>query len=92
MNHLARLDTDRYALPQHARIIVYDGNERELITIYDCGVAQKPPSAQFLGNLGRVDVEHELERTPTGYAVSLRQSAVLEHLGADHYRVSKSPD
>lgn len=87
MNHLARVDEERYFLPRHARIVVFDRRERELLTIYDCGVTQKPPSAQLLGNLGRIDVSHVHERSVTGYTVSLREAAILEHLGADHYRI-----
>lgn len=92
MNHLARVDDERYVLPRHAHIVVFDHRERELLTIYDCGVAQKPPSAQLLGNLGRIDVAHEHERTVTGYTVSLREPAILEDLGEDHYRITPRED
>jgi hypothetical protein len=69
-------------------VIVYeteDGNE--LLTIYDCGAAQKPPSAQLIGNLGRVRAPHELEQTPTGYIVKMRGAAELvrEETDPDHY-------
>lgn len=85
MNHLAPADEDQWHLPSHARVIVYDQNERELVTIYDCGAAQKPPSAQLLGNLVRVDAEAVTEQTTTGYAVTLHERAVLEQQGDDHY-------
>lgn len=85
MNHLAPADENRWHLPQHARVIVYDQNDRELVTIYDCGAAQKPPSAQLLGNLVRVDAAHDTEQTTTGYAVTLQEQAVLEQQGEDHY-------
>lgn len=85
MNHLAPADENRWHLPHHARVIVYDRNDRELVTIYDCGAAQKPPSAQLLGNLVRVDAAHDTEQTTTGYAVTLQERAVLEEQGEDHY-------
>lgn len=78
---------ERYHLPKHAHVVVYDERERELITIYDCGAAQKPPSAQLLGNLVRVDARHEMEQTPTGYTVSLREESVLERQEEDHWVV-----
>ncbi|MXR42350.1 hypothetical protein GRX01_13505 [Halobaculum sp. WSA2] len=77
---------NRWRLATHARVIVYeteDGNE--LLTVYDCGAAQKPPSAQLIGNLVRVNAEHELERGPTGYAVSMRESADLVKQDEHHY-------
>jgi hypothetical protein len=79
---------NRWRLAAHARVIVYetdDGNE--LLTVYDCGAAQKPPSAQVIGNLVRVAAEHELERGPTGYAVSMREPAELVKQDADHYLI-----
>ncbi len=83
-------DGERYRLPRHAHVVVYDDRERELVTIYDCGAAQKPPSAQFLGNLVRVDADHELDRTPTGYTASLREPSVLERQGEDHWVIRAS--
>ncbi|MFC4552519.1 MULTISPECIES: hypothetical protein [Halorussus] len=85
MNTLAPAGENRWKLPQHAHVVVYDERERELLTIYDCGAAQKPPSAQVLGNLVRVRADHELERTPTGYVVRMREAAVLERQDDDHY-------
>lgn len=74
-----------FHLPNHAHIVVYDERERELITIYDCGYAQQPPSAHLLGNLVRIGARHELFQTPTGYTASLRAAAVLESQDADHW-------
>ena len=88
MNNLPRLDEgEAWRLPRHAHVVVYDRRERELLTIYDCGAAQKPPSAQLLGNLVRVRADHETRRSPTGYTVSLREPAVLRQQGAAHYVV-----
>ena len=87
MNHLAPVAADRWRLPRHARIVVYDREERELVTIYDCGAAQAPPSAQLLGNLVRVAADATTERTTTGYAVTLAEPAILERQGEDHYVV-----
>ncbi|WP_231183568.1 hypothetical protein [Haladaptatus sp. DYF46] len=76
----------RWRLPQHAHIIVYEAEGGdELLTIYDCGAAQKPPSAQLIGNLVRVRADHELERTITGYIVSMREESVLERQEKDHF-------
>ncbi len=86
MNHLAAAGTDEWHLPQHAHVIVHetdDGNE--LVTIYDCGAAQKPPSAQLIGNLVRVDAAHERLMQPTGYIVKLREKATLELQADDHW-------
>jgi hypothetical protein len=87
MNRLAPAGDGCYQLPQHAHVVVYDEKERELVTIYDCGAAQKPPSAQLLGNLVRVDAAHERERTATGYVVKMRESSVLEPQGDGHWVV-----
>lgn len=87
-NRLPKTGEDRWRLPQHARVIVYetdDGNE--LVTIYDCGAAQKPPSAQVIGNLVRIRPPHELEHTPTGYIVSLRGPGTLVRTDPDHYTI-----
>lgn len=92
MNHLAQVDGDRFLLPRHAHIIVYDGNDRELITVYDCGAAQKPPSAQLLGTLGRITARHGITRTHTGYVVRLEQPAILEHQGEDDFRIIPRTD
>ena len=85
MNRLAPEDENRWRLPQHAHIVVYDERETELLTIYDCGAAQKPPSAQVLGNLVRVKADHELEHTVTGYVVRMREEAILEKQDDDHW-------
>lgn len=88
MNHLPVADDDRWHLPHHAHIIVHetqDGNE--FLTIYDCGAAQKPPSAQLIGNLVRVDADHEFINQPTGYIAKLRENAVLERQDEDHWVV-----
>lgn len=88
MNHLAPYGEGAYKLPAHAHVIVYDGNDRELVTIYDCGAAQKPPSAQLLGTLGRIEAAHDLTHTETGYVVSMREAAVLEEDSEGHYRIA----
>lgn len=85
MNHLATAGTDRWQLPQHAHVIVHEVDERELLTIYDCGAAQKPPSAQLIGNLVRVDAEHERLVQPDGYIVKLREEATLEEQADSHW-------
>ncbi|WP_276281831.1 hypothetical protein [Halorussus caseinilyticus] len=87
MNTLARAEDgdDRWRLPQHAYVVVYDERETELLTIYDCGAAQKPPSARVLGNLVRVKADHELENTVTGYVVRMREESVLEKQDDDHW-------
>lgn len=86
MNKLAQVGEGRWHLPQHAHIIVYEADRGdELLTIYDCGAAQKPPSAQVIGNLVRVRAEHELDRTVTGYIVKMRERSVLVEQDADHF-------
>jgi hypothetical protein len=131
VNHLAPAPDDadenageRYLLPQHAHIVVYErdatasdrgadgtgggdreadgtgGGDREadgtggggagasqLVTIYDCGAAQKPPSAQLLGELGSVRAACETTANPTGYVVSMREPSVLVDEGDGHYVV-----
>lgn len=87
MNRLAWVEHDRFLLPRHAHLVVYDGNDRELLTIYDCGAAQKPPTAQLLGTLGRISCRHELTRTPTGYVVRLQEPAILERQDTDDFRI-----
>jgi hypothetical protein len=54
-----------------------DTGASQLVTIYDCGAAQKPPSAQLLGQLGSVRAACETTRNPTGYVVSMREPSVL---------------
>jgi hypothetical protein len=88
VNNLPVAGEDAWRLPQHAYIVVYetsDGNE--FLTVYDCGAAQKPPSAQVIGNLVRVDAAHETERQPTGYVVRMREAARLERLDEAHWVV-----
>jgi len=87
MNTLVPVGENRWRLPQHASIVVYDERETDRLTIYDCGAAQKPPSARILGNLVRVRADRELERTVTGYVVRMRESAVLERQDDDHWIV-----
>ncbi|USZ71175.1 hypothetical protein [Natronosalvus halobius] len=91
MNHLVPASDaeNRWHLPNHAHLVVYErgSGERGLLTIYDCGAAQKPPSAQLLGTLEAVDVRAETEATPTGRVVSLREPSVLEALDGDRYRI-----
>jgi len=86
MNKLAVADEGRYQLPGHAHIVVYERSEGEhLLTIYDCGAAQKPPSAQLIGHLVRVDADHELVDQPDGYIVKLRERATLERQADSHW-------
>lgn len=61
----------------------------QLVTIYDCGAAQKPPSAQLLGQLGSVRAACETTRNPTGYVVSMREPSVLVAEGDGQYVVRK---
>jgi hypothetical protein len=88
MNHLSTAGNDEWRLPRHAHVIVHEQEGgRELVTIYDCGAAQKPPSAQLIGNLVRVDAEHERLVQPNGYIVKLREEATLERQAEDHWVV-----
>jgi hypothetical protein len=92
VNHLAAAGEDAWRLAPHAHVIVHetsDGNE--FLTIYDCGAAQKPPSAQVIGNLVRVDAQHELLDQPTGYIAKLREPAQLLRQDTDHW-VIRSAD
>lgn len=86
MNKLPPVNGDTWKLAPHAHVIVYEALDGgELLTIYDCGAAQAPPSAQIVGNLVRTAADHELERQPTGYIVKLREDAVLHRQDDDHY-------
>lgn len=86
MNHLTVAADETWRLPQHAHVIVHETDDgHEFITIYDCGAAQKPPSAQLIGNLVRVDADHELISQPTGYIAKLRETAVLHRQDEDHW-------
>lgn len=86
MNHLPVADDEAWHLARHAHVVVFDaGDDRHLLTIYDCGAAQKPPTAQVRGHLVRVQAEHVIEDSPTGYVVKLREESRL-------VRQSRSPD
>ena len=89
MNHLVPAAEDRWHLPKHAHLVVYEreASDRGLLTIYDCGAAQKPPSAQLLGTLESVDVRAEIERNPTGRVVKLRERAILERASGDRFHI-----
>ena len=86
MNTLPPAGDDAWHLPQHAHVVVYRAEAGEdLLTIYDCGAAQKPPSAQVTGHLRSVTADRETERTPTGSVVRLRGEALLVRDGDDWY-------
>lgn len=86
MNHLATAGKNEWHLPQHAHIVVHEASRAsELLTIYDCGAAQKPPSAQLIGNLVRVAAAHERISQPNGYIVKLREKARLERQEENHW-------
>lgn len=90
---LPKAGVERWRLARHARLIVYEADAGdELVTIYDCGAAQKPPSAQFIGNLVRVRAAHEFERTQTGYVVTLEAGGTLVQQGEDHYVIEERAD
>lgn len=87
---LPREGASRWRLARHARIIVYEAEAGdELLTIYDCGAAQKPPAAQLIGNLVRVRAPHELEHSPTGYVVTLQEGGTLVEQGENHYVIEE---
>jgi hypothetical protein len=86
MNHLAVAGEEAWYLPHHAHVIVHetaDGNE--FLTIYRCGAAQAPPVAQLIGNLVRVDADHETVDQPTGYIAKLREEATLRRVDEHHW-------
>jgi len=86
VNRLPAVGPDRWQLPRHAHVVVYEADSGdELLTIYDCGFAQAPPSAQLRGHLVRVRADRAVSRGPTGYRVRLREPAELVAQGADHY-------
>jgi hypothetical protein len=86
MNRLVAVDDATWRLPAHAHVIVHETSDGgEFITVYDCGAAQKPPSAQLIGNLVRVDADHELLDQPTGYIAKLREASVLVRQDDDHW-------
>lgn len=94
VNHLESVDEAdrRWRLPNHAHVVVYEreASDRGLLTIYDCGAAQKPPKAQLLGTLESVDAPADVEPNPTGRVVTLREEAVLEESAPDRYRIVES--
>lgn len=100
MNKLPRADTDSAAgdgdedapsrdawrLARHAHVIVYEAADGgELLTIYDCGAAQAPPSAQIVGHLVRTAADHVTEQQPTGHIVKLCEESVLREQSEGHY-------
>lgn len=88
MIHLEPIGDGRWRLPRHAHVVVYEATDGgELVTIYDCGAAQKPPSVREVGNLVRVDAAHELRRTPTGYVVRMQEPSALVEQDDDHFVV-----
>lgn len=89
MNHLEPAAENRWKLPRHAHLVVYEREgDRGLLTVYDCGAAQKPPSAQLLGILGSVDARAVVEPSPTGRIVKLREPSTLERRAGDRYRIA----
>jgi hypothetical protein len=79
-------DEDAWILDTHAHVVVYEALDGgELLTIYDCGAAQAPPSAQIVGHLVRTTADHETQQQPTGHIVKLREGGVLRHQDDDHY-------
>ena len=92
MNTLApAVGEGRYRLPQHAHLVVYEREGgRGLLTVYDCGAAQKPPTAQLLGNLGSVSADHEVQSNPTGYVVRMREPSVLVAQDGGHWVVRRT--
>lgn len=90
MNRLVAADDRTWLLPEHAHLIVHETDDgSEFITIYDCGAAQKPPSAQLIGHLVRVDAVHELVSQPTGYIAKLREPSVLEQQDEERWIVRR---
>ncbi|MFA9425539.1 hypothetical protein [Natronorubrum sp. A-ect3] len=92
MNHLFQTDDASWRLPNHAHVVVYEreDSDRGLLTIYDCGAAQKPPKAQLLGTLESVDAPAKVESQPTGKIVKLRADATLEEAAPDQFRIVRS--
>jgi len=87
MNHLPAAGEGEWHLPRHAHIVVHEADGGGLLTIYDCGAAQKPPSAQFTGRLVRVDAAHDRRHQPTGYVVRMRERSRLERQADDRWVV-----
>ncbi|MFC4543930.1 hypothetical protein ACFO5R_18545 [Halosolutus amylolyticus] len=92
MNHLVPIDDDRWHLPNHAQVVVYEreASDRGLLTIYDCAAAQKPPKAQLLGTLESTDASAVVESNPTGRVVNLREEAALERTDDDRFGITAS--
>jgi hypothetical protein len=90
MNRLPAAEEGVWRLARHAHVIVHEtADGTEFLTVYDCGAAQKPPSAQLIGNLVRVRADHETVRQPTGYIVKLREPAVIERADPDHWLIRR---
>lgn len=88
MNKLPPVADGRWQLEPHAHIVVFDEPaEDELLTVYDCGAAQKPPSAQLRGILVNVRARAKIEQTATGYTVALREPAALVEQTPDRFVV-----
>lgn len=86
VNKLANKGDNQWHLPRHAYIIVYETETgEEFLTIYDCGAAQKPPTAQITGNLIRVKADHETEKTQTGYIVRMMEKSILKREDEKHW-------
>lgn len=93
MNRLPTVGEGVWQLARHAHVIVHEtADGGEFLTIYDCGAAQKPPSAQLIGNLVRVRAAHETVRQPTGYIAKLREPSVLEQVDDDHWVIRATED
>lgn len=82
----------RWRLPPHARLVVYDAGDEELLTVYDCGAAQAPPSAQLRGHVVRIDASHQSRSRPTGYVATLHERATLIDQGDRHWVVRAAGD
>ncbi|MDZ7745990.1 MAG: hypothetical protein U5K28_05565 [Halobacteriales archaeon] len=88
MNKLASAGDGCWQLARHAHIVIYEADDGgELLTIYDCGASQAPPRAQLVGQLVRVDADHERTPQPTGAIVSMREPAELVRESDSHYVV-----
>lgn len=86
MNHLPPAGEDTWTLPAHAYVVAHERDDGSgLLTIYDCGAAQSPPTAQLLGRLVAVEADHDRRPQPTGYALSLTEPARLERQPADRW-------
>lgn len=90
MNHLHQIGEQSWHLPNHARLVVYEREDgaRGLLTVYDCGATQGPPKAQLLGTLEGVDADAAIRSNPTGRVVTLHETATLERVDGDRYRIT----